>query len=108
MFCIDLHDFYEKAERCVPLTRQEELECAKGMKEGDEDARQRLLEGYVPMVAGHIRHLRPEQQTFGMVLYCLRALERAVDSFDFFQEGETFAHRLSWHLRQASVAYTVR
>ena len=108
MLYLTVEDFYEKAAACASLTRQEELECAKRMKEGDGDAREQLMESYLPMVAGHIRRARPEQQTLGMVLYCLRALESAMNSFDFFQEGETFAHRLSWHLRQAGVAYTVR
>lgn len=106
MLFLSVEDFYEKAEGCVPLTRQEELECAAGMKAGDAEARARLVEGYLPMVAGHIR--RSRRESLGLVLYCLQALERAVDSFDFFQEGETFAHRLSWYLRQASVKDIVR
>lgn len=28
-------------------------------------------------------------------------------SFDFLQDSETFAHRLSWHLRQAVIKYIV-
>ena len=32
----------------------------------------------------------------------LAALEQAVDHFDFAQSSETFTHRLSWYLRQAT------
>ena len=40
-----------------------------------------------------------------MIVYCQQALEKAVDNFDFFQESESFAHRLSWYLRQVATKY---
>ena len=106
MIFLSVEDFFEKADACRKPERQEELEYARKMKAGDEEARERLVEGYLPQVAGYIRASRKEQ--LGMVLYCARALERAVDSFDFFQDSETFVHRLSWALRQAGTAYSVR
>ena len=106
MIFLSVEDFYEKADVCRKPQRQEELEYARKMKAGDGDARQKLVEGYLPQVAGYIRASRKEQ--LGMVLYCVSALERSVDTFDFFQDSETFTHRLSWALRQAGTAYTVR
>lgn len=32
-------------------------------------------------------------------------LEKAVDGFNFEQNGETFSHRLSWWLRQETTKY---
>lgn len=103
-----IEDFYKKASSCKVLTRQEELECAKKMQAGDPAAREKLIESYMPMVAGHIKYAKPHLQTFGLALYCVQALEKAVDSFDFTQNSETFSHRLSWWLRQAVVEYIVR
>lgn len=108
MVFISIDDFFEKAETCRVLSRQEEIECVKQMKSGDTAARERLIQSYIPMVARHIKHAKPHMQTLGLVLYCVQALEKAVDSFNFLQESETFAHRLSWHLRQAVVNYIVR
>lgn len=105
MVYISAEDFCKKACAHPRLSRQEELECAHGMKNADPLARQRLIQGYLPVVAGHIKHQPEHMQSVGLVAYCLQALERAVDSFDFFQEGESFSHRLSWHLRQASTRY---
>lgn len=105
MVYISAEDFCKKASAHHRLSRQEELECAQGMKNADSLARQRLIQGYLPMVAGHVRRQPEHMQSVGLVAYCLQALERAVDSFDFFQEGESFSHRLSWHLRQASTRY---
>lgn len=62
----------------------------------------------VPMVAGHIRHLKPHLQQLGLALQCIQMLEREVDSFDFFQSSEPFSHRLSWGLRQTVAKYIVK
>ena len=98
-------DFFEKCCGFRRLSREEECRCARQMKAGELQARQMLLESYLPMVASHIRRMPGEQQTLGMILFCCQALETAVDSFDFLQDSETFSHRLSWHLRNASVKY---
>lgn len=108
MIYISIDDFYEKASSCNRLTRQEEIECAKKMKDGDAAAREKLIESYTPMVAGHMKHTKPHLQNLGLALYCMQALEKAVDSFDFLQESETFSHRLSWWLRQAVANYIVK
>ena len=108
MVFITMEDFYEKANLCYRITRQEEIEYAKKMNDGDMAAREKIIQGYMPMVAGHIKHMSPNIQNLGLVLYCVRALERAVDSFDFLQNSETFSHRLSWWLRQAVIDYQTR
>ncbi len=108
MIFISIEDFFKKVSSCYVMTRQEEIECARRMKDGDNDARERLIHSYVPMVAVHIKHTKPNIQTLGLVLYCMQALEKAVDSFDFLQESESFSHRLSWGLRQAVTNYIVK
>lgn len=107
MVYVSVEDFYDKAGLVSTMSREEELACAKKMKDGDETARERLIQSYLPMVAGHIKHGRCDMQSLGLVYSCLQALETAVDKFDFFQEGETFSHRLSWYLRQATTEYIV-
>jgi len=108
MIYISIDDFYEKAALCKVLSRQEEIECAKRMKNGDTFAREELIQSYIPMVEGHIKHAKPHMQNLGLVLYCQQALEKAVDSFDFLQDSEPFSHRLSWALRQAVAKYIAR
>lgn len=108
MLYSNIDEFYTKASTCIHMNRQEEIECARKMKNGDLIAREKLIESYTPMVAGHIRHMKSHLQTFGLVVYCMQALEKAVDSFDFLQESETFSHRLSWWLRDATAQYIVR
>lgn len=108
MLFIDLRDYYEQVGKCTRLSREEEIECACRMKAGDEEARERLIQSYLPMTASYVRRAPVHVQSFGLALYCLNALEKALDSFNFEQEGETFAHRLSWYLRQAVVRYQLR
>ena len=105
MVFVSIEDFYEKTKNCRVLTRQEELDCALRMKEGDKSARESLIASYLPVTANHIKHLQKDMQTLSMAMYCAAALENAVDSFDFLQNSETFTHRLSWHLRNATVKY---
>lgn len=108
MVFVSIDDFFKKASGCKMLTRHEELECAVAMKNGDAHAREKLIQSYIPMVVSHVKHAKPQIQTLGLVMYCMTALEKAVDSFNFMQESETFAHRLSWALRQAVISYMVR
>lgn len=108
MIFLNVDDFYRKADCCLRLTRQKEIECAKAMKNGDSSAREQLLQSYLPVVAAHIKRMQPHLQTLGLVMYCVQALEKAVDSFDFIQDSETFSHRLSWWLRDATAKYIVR
>ncbi|MBP1581291.1 MAG: hypothetical protein J6A26_02680 [Oscillospiraceae bacterium] len=108
MIFITIDDFYAKASTCSTMSRQEEIECAKQMKGGDLLARERLIQSYLPMMAGHIKHAKPHLQNLGLVLYYQQALEKAVDTFDFLQDSEPFSHRLSWCFRQALVKYIVR
>ena len=105
MLFISVEDFYEKAALCTKLTRQEEMECAINMKNGDMAARERLIQSYIPMTAGIIKHKPANMQTLGLALYCMQALEKAVDSFDFIQAREPFSHHLSRWLRQAMTGY---
>lgn len=105
MLFLNPEDFFEKARACAPLTREEELHLAGEMKAGSAEARDRLVRGHLPQVAGHISHLPEHLITLEVIYRCCHALERAVDSFNFAQEGERFSHRLNWGLRQAVARY---
>ena len=105
MLYINVQDFFDKVAGLTVLTREEELELAVARSKGDATVRDRLIEGYLPMVAGHIRLCKEHLQTLNLVYACLQALENAVDTFDFMQESEPFSHRLSWYLRQTTVRY---
>lgn len=108
MVSININDFFEKAASCRTLSRDEEIACAIRMKNGDPAAREQLIQSYTPMVASHIRHAKPPMQALTLALCCMRAMEKAVDSFDFMQSGEPFSHRLNWALRQATARYLSR
>lgn len=98
-------DFFEKCGSFHILSREEERRCAQLWQGGAVHVRQELVESYLPMVAGHVRRLPAHLQTLGMIIYCCQALEKAVDAFDFLQDSETFSHRLSWYLRNATTRY---
>lgn len=55
MVYVSVEDFFEKAGACCILTRQEEVECAKQMKDGDRLAREKLMQSYLPMVVERVK-----------------------------------------------------
>lgn len=101
MYYICVEDFYKKAQEVKRLTREEEKLCADAMKEGDPEARKQLIESYYPMVRACLKRFPKELQSIKSLYTCLQSLEQGVDRFNFHQDGETFAHHLSWRLRQA-------
>ena len=107
MLYISVEDFYEKTKELKMLSREEEKILAQQMKAGNTDARQKLIDSYTAMVASVCKHQKPQYQSLELIYRCLSALEQAVDRFDFLQDSETFAHHLSWVLRQTTVRYIV-
>ena len=106
MLFINVQDFYNKAYEYKKLTREEEKALAQRMKD-DLEARQALINSYLPMTAGFIDRLKDDYQSLELVYRCIQALEKCVDSFNFQQDGETFAHRYNWYLRQTITRYIV-
>ena len=100
MLFISAEDFFSKVAAIPPLTREEERALASRKEGGDTAARQRLVEGYLPFVAAVIRRAPPILHTLDTVYVCIHSLEKGVDGFNFAQDSETFAHHLSWRLRQ--------
>ena len=105
MLFVSFEDFVNKAKEIPLIGREEDVAYAKNMSAGVLDARDHIIRGYLPYVAAHVRRLRKEYQSLELVLRCCVALEKAVDQFDFLQDSESFAHRLSWWLRQTVTRY---
>ena len=100
MLFITVDDFFQKVHSTTRLSRNDEKNYALKMKEGDAEARQAIVNSYLPMVASYIRRSPKELQTLETIYSCVHSLEKGVDSFNFLQESETFTHHLSWRLRQ--------
>ncbi len=100
MLFISVDDFFQKTRDVIRLSRSDEKEYALKMKEGDAEARQVIVNSYLPMVASYIRRSPKELQTLETIYSCIRSLEKGVDGFNFLQDSETFTHHLSWRLRQ--------
>ena len=100
MLFITVDDFFQKVHGTTRLSRNDEKNYALKMKEGDAEARQAIVNSYLPMVASYIRRSPKELQTLETVYSCVRSLEKGVDGFNFLQDSETFTHHLSWRFRQ--------
>lgn len=100
MLFISVDDFFQKTRGITRLSKTDEKDFALKMKEGNTEARQAIVNSYLPMVASYIRRSPKELQTLETIYSCIRSLEKGVDSFNFLQNSETFTHHLSWRLRQ--------
>lgn len=100
MLYISVEDFFSQVGKIPRLSRDEEIDFARRMAEGDEAARDALVRGYLPMVASYIRRMPQEIRTLHTVYTCIASLEKGVDQFNFLQESESFVHHLSWRMRQ--------
>ena len=100
MLFISIDDFFQKVHNMSRLSREDEKNAALKMKENDANARQAIINSYLPMVAGYIKRWPKQIQTLDTVYRCIHSLEQGVDSFNFLQDSETFTHHLSWRLRQ--------
>ena len=105
MLFVSVEDFYQKAGSYTMLSREDEKLFAEKMNAGDLEARCRIIQSYLPMVASHIKHLARDLQSLELVYRCIHSLEKATDSFNFLQDSEKFSHRLSWWLRQTVARY---
>ncbi len=100
MLFVSVEDFFTQVSQIRRLSREQEKDLARNMAAGDETARETLVRSYLPMAASYVRRGPKEICTLKTVYACVVAVEKGVDSFNFLQDGETFAHHLSWRLRQ--------
>ncbi|MBE6591309.1 MAG: hypothetical protein E7646_04645 [Ruminococcaceae bacterium] len=100
MMFLSVEDFFNKTQSIKLLSRDEQAHLAARMRNNDPEARQMLIEAYLPVVAAHIKRAPKALCTLHTLYTCIDSLEKGVDSFNFLQEGESFTHHLSWRMRQ--------
>jgi DNA-directed RNA polymerase specialized sigma subunit len=100
---LNVEDFLQKAERIAPLSPEEEAQLYARLQAGDLAARERLAEGYLPLVAARIRRGPQRVHTLKAVYACIGCVERCVATFDFSRGKREFLHMLSWRLRQCII-----
>ena len=105
MLFISFDDFVNKVSGIEKLNPEKSAELYLAMKAGNSSAREALIDGHLYLVKGHISRMKPEMRTLRHVMECVSALNNAVDSFDFTTKSETFIHRLSFYLKNATTKY---
>ena len=99
MVFVSVDDFLKQASVIPPLTRDEEKVLGQA-KADDKEARDTLVKHYLPHIAAAIKRAPKEIRTLNTVYALISTLEKGVDGFNFLQDSETFAHHLSFRLRQ--------
>ena len=104
MLLLCAEDFLEAARKAKRLPRETEKQLALEMKTGCPNARQAIIDSYLPILASHILRLPKKLQTLNTVYRCLQCLEKGVDTFNFQQDIECFSHHLCRRMRQCITA----
>ncbi len=103
MVFISAEDFLDKVKAITPLTREQTTLLACQMKGGDETARDKLVQGYLPFAASFVRRAPRRIQTLATVYACIDCVEKSVDRFDFSQDRTFFAEDLGRRLRRCMI-----
>ena len=93
------NDFYEYAASVKRISREEEKELGRKMKEGDEEAKETLITSYLPVLASALKRYFYER-SLDLVYRGLAVLSDAVQNFDFQIENPTFAKFLTDKIRR--------
>ena len=87
------------------LSPEEELKCAALLKSGNVEARQQIVNSYVPFVALYVKRHIGNDAPLEVIYRCLQALEKAIDTFDFSKGREQFIKLFEPILRREITRY---
>ena len=100
--CAD--EFFRYAASVKRISREEEKELGLKMKEGDEEAKEALITGYIPVLASYIkRNFRGP--SLELVYRGLVVLSDSVRDFDFQVENPTFSRFLGVRINKMVTRY---
>lgn len=105
MLFVTAQQFFDGAAGAKRLDRQEEIACAARMRAGDTEAKDALVQSYLPFVAASVKRVSTGEPSLELICRFVCTLEREVEAFDFSQEREPFTHRLSLALRKTTAEY---
>lgn len=105
MLFLTSQQFFDCAARARRLDRQGEIACCARMRAGDSDARDALIQSYLPFVAASVKRVSTKKPSLELICRFVCVLESQVETFDFSQESESFTHRLSLALKKATAEY---
>ena len=108
MLYVSAEDFYTQVANIKRLSREEEIELAKRMREGDQNAKKVLTDSYLPVLAAYIKRYA-NTPSLDLVYKGIEVLETSVEAFDFLYESPspnlTFAYFLSDRVRKTVTRY---
>ena len=86
MLYTSAEDFYNKAATIKRLSREEEKELAKKMKERHENAQKALVVGYLPVLAAYLKRYT-RTPSLDMIYKGIEILETSIATFNFLYDS---------------------
>lgn len=100
--CAD--DFFKHAAEMKQLTREEEKELASKMQQGDEDAKNSLINSYLPILASYIKRYTA-QPSLQIIYLGIETLRTSIENYNFQFKNPTFSKYLGNNIRQMMAKY---
>lgn len=96
------------AEMAPAYTKDEIISLSDRAQSGDESAMEMLFAALLPKFYSEYKYQAGRDAHSPQLLQdCCERYAKLLMTFDFRETGESFDHRLSWHIRQAHVDYIV-
>jgi len=91
-------EFFDYAKTIQRVSRSEELELAKRMREGDETAKKALIDSYIPVLAAYIQK-NTREPSLEVIYRGFNLLSDSIHNFNFQIENPTFTRYLGEKIR---------
>lgn len=108
MFYKSVDDFYQQISNLKRLSRKDEKELARKMKDRDEDAYKTLRDSYLPVLGSYLKRYT-RTPSLDMIYKGIEVLEASIAAFDFLYDSPspnvTFVHFLSDKVRRMMTRY---
>ncbi len=99
MLFTSYYDFFDYVDKLKPLTAEEKNECVTLMNKGDEIARSKLIDNYLPFVAVIIKKYTSSKPSLELIYRSITTLNKLIDNYDLLDDN-SFTRALSFKLRQ--------
>ena len=93
-------NYVNKIKTGTPLTREQVKEFAIKLKQGDEKAREKLVDNYLPYLYSTIKKYSTGEPSLELIYRAKIDLNELIDSHNFLKENDSFTRALSFKLRK--------
>lgn len=107
MLYISPEEFYKQIATKTRLSKEEEIEYANNMRNGDVTAKEKLIDSYLPVLGAFLKRWATKGKPSMELIYRgIVVLEDSIQAFDF-EKGKSFENFLARKIKELMMRYIV-